>query len=128
MNSRILTPYGLPVYLEHRQNLSLLNSLPPDTVDWSLLCPATMTPESSDIKVPTTSTHSKLTAKATTPPSWQDSWVSYVPLIGKTVVCAMNVSRYTTTLEQNAELIAEDLETYASKLSGMTVGVIDGAK
>jgi hypothetical protein len=32
------------------------------------------------------------------------------------------------SLEQNAEFIASDLETYESQWSGMTVGVIDGSK
>jgi hypothetical protein len=40
----------------------------------------------------------------------------------------MNARRYVTTLEQNAEFIASDLERHESRWSGMTVGVIDGAK
>ena len=87
-----------------------------------------MTPESSDINVPTKLLHGKLIANAATPPSWQDSWIKYIPLIGKTLLGAMNASRYETTLEQNAEFIASDLESYESRWSGMTVGVIDGSK
>lgn len=40
----------------------------------------------------------------------------------------MNARRYETTLEQNADFIASDLESYESRWSGMTVGVIDGSK
>jgi len=87
-----------------------------------------MTPESSDINVPTKTLRGKLIANAGTPPSWQDSWIEYIPLIGKTLLCAMNAGRYETTLEQNAEFIANDLESYESRWSGMTVGVIDGSK
>ena len=87
-----------------------------------------MTPESSDISVPTKSVRGKLIANATTPPSWQDSWIKYVPLLGKVLLCAMNAARYETSLEQNAEFIASDLETYESRWSGVTVGVIDGSK
>lgn len=93
-----------------------------------MLCPSTMTPESSDINVPTKTLHGKLIANAATPPSWQDSWIKYIPLIGKTLLCAMNARRYETTLEQNAEFIASDLESYESRWSGMTVGVIDGSR
>jgi hypothetical protein len=93
-----------------------------------MLCPSTMTPESSDINVPTKTLHGKLIVNAATPPLWQDSWIKYIPLIGKTLVCAMNARRYETTLEQNAEFIASDLESYESRWSGMTVGVIDGSK
>jgi len=43
---------------------------------------------------------------------WQNAWMT----------------RYETTLDQNAELIASDLETYESQWSGMTVGIIDRSK
>lgn len=87
-----------------------------------------MKPESSDIKVPTATSHGRLIGNATTPPLWQDSWIKHIPLIGRTLLCAMNASLYVTTLEQNAEFIASDLESYESRWSGMTVGVIDGTK
>lgn len=87
-----------------------------------------MTPESSDIDVPTKTLHGRLIANAESPPLWQDSWIKYIPLIGTTLLCAMNAGRYETTLEQNAEFIASDLESYESRWSGMTVGVIDGSK
>lgn len=43
-------------------------------------------------------------------------------------MCAMNAPRYVTTLEQNAELIASDLESHESRWSETTVGIIDGSK
>lgn len=118
----------MPVYLEHRQNYSLLQSLPANAVDWSMLCPVDMTPESSDFSVPTKSAHARLTANAGTPPMWNDSWMRHIPLIGKTIVVGMNFSRYVTTLEQNADFIASDLETYESRWSMRTVGVIDASR
>ncbi|KAF2718714.1 NAD(P)-binding protein [Polychaeton citri CBS 116435] len=118
----------VPIFLEHRQNLHLLKSLPPGTVDWSMLCPMTMIPESSDLSVPTKTSQGRLIANATTPPSWQDSWVSSIPLIGKTIAIAMNASRYETTLEDNAELIASDLESHDSPWIGKTVGIITASK
>ena len=118
---------SIPIYLEHRHNLRLLKSLPPDALDWSVLCPSTMTPESPDINVPAKSSRGRLIANAATPPQWRDSWIKYIPLIGKTIVCAMNAGRYESTLEQNAEFIADDLETDDSRWSGTTVGVIDGS-
>ncbi|KAF1852048.1 NAD(P)-binding protein [Cucurbitaria berberidis CBS 394.84] len=118
----------LPIYLEHRQNLRLLQSLPSNTVDWSALCPGTMVPESSHFNVPTTSSRGKLIANAASPPSWKDSWIKHIPLIGMTLLSGMNMGRYETSLEQNAEFIASDLETYESQWSGTTVGIIDGSK
>lgn len=128
-------PGSIPIYLEHRQNLQLLKSLPPDTLDWSLLCPSVMTPEFAEIKVPATtatsaatSSHARLLANAASPPAWRDSWVKHIPLIGKFVLCTINAARYETTLEQNADFIAADLESYESRWSGTTVGVIDPSK
>ncbi len=87
-----------------------------------------MTPESPDINVPTESSRGRLIANTATPPQWRDSWIKYIPLIGKTIVCVMNAGRYESTLEQNAEFIADDLETEDSRWSGTTVGVIDGSR
>lgn len=120
----------MPVYLTHRQNLALLKSLPSGSVDWSLLCPTDLVPESTDLSVPTkASERQKLVANRTTPPMWKSSWLSYIPIIGKSLVIAMNFSRYETTLEQNAEFIANDLEDgHQSQFIGSTVGVIDPAR
>lgn len=119
---------SFPIFLEHRQNLELLRALPPDTVDWSLLCPMNMTAESSDLSVPTKSSRARLTANAASPPLWRESWLSYIPLIGRALVFAMNAGRYETTLEQNAEFIANDLEDNESRWIGTTVGIVDGSK
>ncbi len=88
-----------------------------------------MTPESSDFSVPAKpSSHGKLVANATTPPAWRDSWIKHIPLIGRVLLAAWNASRFDTTLEQNADFIATDLETYESRYIGAPVGVIDASK
>ena len=87
-----------------------------------------MVPESTDFSVPTQSSHARLTAKAGAPPLWQESWLKHIPLIGKSLVTAMNANRYNTTLEQNADFIAADLETRNSQWIGTQVGVIDASK
>ncbi|KAI5239197.1 NAD(P)-binding protein [Aureobasidium subglaciale] len=118
----------VPIFLEHRQNIERLRALPPGSVNWSLLCPSTMTSENLEISMPVTSMYGKLTANATTPPLWTDSWLKYIPFLGRIILAAMNAPRYDTTLEQNAEFIASDLEDQDSRWSGVTVGVIDAAK
>jgi hypothetical protein len=123
-----LTSYSIPIYLAHRKNMALLRALPPNTVDWSMLCPSNMTPESSDFSVPTRSAHARLTASAGTPPLWQDSWLKHIPLIGKSLVTAMNAGRYDTTLEQCADFMADDLETLESPYIGAAVGIIDASR
>ncbi|KAK7179914.1 hypothetical protein DPSP01_004177 [Paraphaeosphaeria sporulosa] len=118
----------VPILLDHCRNLALLKSLPPNTLDWSMLCPSNMDPESSDFSVPTKSSHAKLTSSAQTPPLWRDSWLKHIPLIGKIIVIVMNITRYGTTLEQNADFIATDLETLDSPYIGTQVGIIDASK
>ena len=93
-----------------------------------MLCPSTMTPESQEVTVPTKTSRGRLIGNAATPPLWKDSWIKYIPLIGRPLLCAVNAGRYETTLEQNADFIASDLESYESRWSGTTVGVIDGSK
>jgi hypothetical protein len=86
-----------------------------------------MVPEfqSSEFTVPTASTNAKLVAKAGIPPDWHYSWLDHIPLIGKTLACGLNALRYKTTLEQNADFIAEDLEVLESQWSLTAVGIID---
>lgn len=78
--------------------------------------------------VPMISSHARLIANAMMPPLWKDSSVKYIPFLGKILSCAMNASRYEATLEQSADFIASDLESYESPWSGKTVGIIDGSK
>jgi hypothetical protein len=124
----VLTQRSFPIFLEHRQNFQLLKALPPNTVDWSMLCPNWMIPESPDVSLPGTAPKDALIASAGMPPQWQNSWMRHIPLIGKTIVSGMNASRYKTTLEQNAEFIASDLSNENSEWKGQAVGVITRSK
>jgi hypothetical protein len=124
----MLTHRSFPIFLEHRQNFQLLKGLPPNTADWSMLCPNWMIPESPNVSLPGTAPKDGLVASAGTPPQWQDSWMKHIPLIGKTIVSGMNASRYKTTLEQNAEFIACDLSNEHSEWKGQAVGVITRSK
>ncbi|RMY82657.1 hypothetical protein D0862_11939 [Hortaea werneckii] len=119
----------IPLYVAHRQNLRLIKTSSPSTlIDWSMLCPMTMKAKSSDLTSPTKTRQGKLTANATTPPLWHNSRLRLIPFLGKTLTVARNANRYETTLEQNADFIAADLESFESKWSGCAVGVIDPSK
>lgn len=91
-----------------------------------------MVPEFPNITFPPFIPSEALVASAGTPPRWQDSWLKHIPLIGRTIVSGMNAGRYKTTLEQNAELIARDLEVGEgggeSEWVGEAVGVIGAEK
>ncbi|KAH3963997.1 hypothetical protein HBH70_230070 [Parastagonospora nodorum] len=119
--TKIMMSSYVPIFLEHRENYNLLRSLPSDSIEWSMFCPNTMVPESAS---PTTTVQSKLVASADVPPLWKDSWIKHIPLIGRTLVCAINAMRYRTTLEQSAEFIAADLESHESPWVGRRVGTI----
>ncbi|KAI6913520.1 NAD(P)-binding protein [Hortaea werneckii] len=125
---KLISSY-IPLYVAHRQNLRLIKTSPPNTlIDWSMLCPMTMKAKSSDLSSPTKTKQGKLTANATTPPLWHNSRLRLIPLLGKALTVARNATRYETTLEQNVDFIAADLESFESKWSGCTVGVIDPSK
>ena len=97
-----------------------------------MLRPNWMVPEFPNITFPPFIPSEALVASAGTPPRWQDSWLKHIPLIGRTIVSGMNAGRYKTTLEQNAEFIARDLEVGEgggeSEWVGEAVGVIGAEK
>ncbi|KAK6432854.1 hypothetical protein LTR95_010977 [Oleoguttula sp. CCFEE 5521] len=119
---------SLPIFREHVGNLALLKSIPSGTVEWSMLCPMTMVPETENVAFPLKSSRGKLVAIRDIPPNFNNSVLKYIPLIGGTLHLMTNASRYETSLEQNADLIAEDLETRESKFIGAAVGIIDPAR
>ncbi|KAK9320212.1 hypothetical protein V1517DRAFT_375825 [Lipomyces orientalis] len=116
----------LPVYREHRPNFALLKAIPTDVIRWSILCPSVMNPRSSEFVVPVKGTK-KLIMSATIPPHWKDSWMRRIPLVGPFLVLGKNVSQYTTDLEDNAEVIANDLENGDDEWVGKKVGVWQSA-
>jgi len=93
-----------------------------------MLCPNWMVPENPEVALPGFVPSEGLVASAGSPPRWRDSWLRHVPLIGRTLVSAINAGRYQTTLEQNAEFIAGDLEDGDGEWVGRAVGVIGAGK
>ena len=116
---------SLPMFREHRVDFVLLEAVPTTELRWSMLCPAQMNPASSEFVVPTKATPGALTAQATTPPGLKDSWMKSVPIAGNFFHIGSQASRYTTTLEDNAEFIAYDLEMNGDEWVGKKVGVIN---
>lgn len=84
-----------------------------------------MVPESES---PTTTKLPKLVASAEFPAQWRESWLSYIPFIGRPVVAIMNAMRSTVTLEQSADFMAADLEAVESPWIGKRVGTIDASR
>ena len=134
--------YSIPIFLEHRQDYALFQTLPKSTtgassINWSMLCPGFMVPESPSISAPisskasvATSSRQRLLASATSPPAWiPHPWLEYIPFLGRMTSCGLNAGRYETSLEQAADFIAQDLEKGdKSEYVCKTVGIIDPSK
>ena len=113
------------VFHEHGPNFKVLQEVPQETLRWSMLCPSQMIPASSDFGVPTATARARLVAQANTPPGWTDRWVKHLPLLGTLLQIAMGAGSYRTSLEDNAEFIANDLALRSDEWLGQKVGVIE---
>ncbi|KAK9365626.1 hypothetical protein V1509DRAFT_371610 [Lipomyces kononenkoae] len=119
----------VPVFREHLKDLALLNTIPSTVIRWSILCPSYMNPRSTEFVVPVKDAPSGgLTATATVPPHWKDFWFRRIPFVGSFFGVLANASRYTTTLEDNAAFIANDLAKGSDEFVGKKVGVWDPAQ
>ncbi|KAK9384281.1 hypothetical protein V1515DRAFT_624485 [Lipomyces mesembrius] len=88
-----------------------------------------MNPRSTELIVPVKGgTSAGLAASATVPPHWKDFWFRRVPALGPLLVVLANASQYTTTLEDNAEFIANDLAVNSDDWVCKKVGVWDAAQ
>ncbi|KAK9482004.1 hypothetical protein V1527DRAFT_55061 [Lipomyces starkeyi] len=119
----------LPIFREHLQDLALLSTIPSTVIRWSILCPSYMNPRSTELVVPVKSaTSGGLVASATVPPHWKDFWFRRLPVVGPFFVVLANASKYTTTLEDNADFIANDLAVDSDEWVCKRVGVWDPAR
>jgi hypothetical protein len=100
---------SIRVFAEHRGTLSKLQSLPKESVLWSVLCPATMTPRGEPTyPVIAGASVDNLLVSADTPPEWSNKLL-WMPVIGGYLNVLSQASGYNTSLEDNADLIASDL-------------------
>ncbi|PYH89724.1 hypothetical protein BO71DRAFT_453240 [Aspergillus ellipticus CBS 707.79] len=102
---------GVKFFPEHRGTWAKLQSLPPNSMLWSILCPGEMRPL-SPVTYPLASAASaeNIVAQASTPPAWTGRFHQVVG--------------YATKLEHCADFIAGDLaEGAGSQWVGRKVGV-----
>ncbi len=68
--------------------------------------------------------HHNLMLQARSPPGWQYTWASYIPLVGQYLNVFVNIALYTTKLEDVADVLAEDLVMgHESQFVGEFVGM-----
>lgn len=108
----------------HKETEQVIRAIPTTELEWTLLCVAFMTPESKEIALLQAPKQHNLILQTWNPPEWQDSWLRYVPFIGLYLNMFVNISPYTTRLENVADMIAEDFaKTESSEFVGALVGM-----
>jgi hypothetical protein len=102
----------------------VLEAIPLSQLRWSLLCVAGMKPAAATIApLPAPRAH-HLIAKAETVAGWEDYWVRKLPRVGTWANLMLHVLHgYTTSLEDVADFLAEDLESESQQWVGNKVGI-----
>jgi hypothetical protein len=120
---------SIPVGREHIQTLKMLQSKPVDLIKWSILCPSGMKPAvaTPDLKILDGPRKRDFVVKADVPSVWNGSWWRNVPVLGRYVEVMKSLMGNMTTLEENADFLAEDLEGGDQKWEFRRVGVVDMA-
>ncbi|KAJ5102688.1 hypothetical protein N7532_003217 [Penicillium argentinense] len=97
------------MFPEHRSTWAKLKALPPSSMEWSILCPSMMTPRSKDSYPLASGSSSKnIVVSAGAPPQWSPRFFS-MPLVGGWLNVISQIGAFNTTLEDNADFIAQDL-------------------
>ena len=108
--------------------VSVLDATPLSDLRWSLLCVAIMKPVYPTIEPLAQPRTHGLLVKAGSPPGWEDHWVRDIPLVGPYLNLIVEISNYTTKLEDVADLVAEDLESDGPEWVGKRVGMKERRK
>ncbi|KAJ9148543.1 hypothetical protein NKR23_g4968 [Pleurostoma richardsiae] len=98
------------LFPEHRITWAKLNALPRSKLIWSILCPGVMQPRSkTTYPFDTSASEENLLAAAGIAPEWSAAFLC-TPLVGGYLNIMAQAAAYGTTLEDNADFIAKDLE------------------
>ncbi|KAJ5647043.1 hypothetical protein N7490_003415 [Penicillium lividum] len=99
----------LRMYPQHRHTWEKLQALPPSGIQWSVLCPGVMYPLSErTYPLANEASAKNLSVASTSPPEWSSKLLA-TPLVGGYLNVLSQVSSYKTSLEDNADFIAQDL-------------------
>ena len=111
----------MPLFREHVSTWKKLSALPSAAISWSILCPGLMKPAEQMISTTESSTDNILVS-ASFPPEWTAQYLS-IPLIGGYLNILSQISSYTTSYEDNAEFITDDLSSGESNWVLQRVGL-----
>jgi hypothetical protein len=117
---------------QHEATRNIVEAVPLSDLCWSLLAIAMMHPSNpkqglfEPLDAPK---HHDLLVKATSPPSWEKTWLGSVPVIGPYLnVYYVGAVLYRTKYEAVADFLAEDLETVSEEWIGKKVGLKEKRK
>lgn len=119
-------------YAQHDATREVVESVPLSDLRWSLICVALMKDGDTSkaaFELLDAPKHHNLVLKATSPPAWENTWLMWIPLIGMFLnLWVVILTQYTTTYEDVADFLAEDLESGSEEWIGMRVGYKDKKK
>lgn len=102
--------FSLPVFAEHGVNYRKLLKVPKSDLVWSMLCPATMLPLGDPTYPNPKGSADNLLVSAKTPAGWTRQFWD-VPIIGGYLNMMSQAGGYVVKLEDEADLMAKDLES-----------------
>ena len=114
----------MPMFPEHRENLTLIQKQEEENIAWSLFCANQMSPKHNEVRIPAPDNCSaaNVIARADSPPEWRDT-LKWVPLIGPYLNVFALAGGYATTLEDPLDFIAADFKKgLQSEFIGKRVG------
>ncbi|TVY80680.1 hypothetical protein LSUE1_G008225 [Lachnellula suecica] len=127
-----LAPFKSLTMAQHEATRQVIEPISLTELRWSLLCVSRMTPldpKQGIFELLDTPRPHNLLLGANTLPSWIDSWVNSIPVIGKYInIWVVILSQYYTTLESPADFLAEDLEKGSGEFVGKFVGMKEKPK
>lgn len=121
---RLIGDY-MPMFPEHRDNLSLIRKQDEGDIAWSLFCANQMSPKYKEIQTPPPNDCSaaNVVASADSPPEWRAT-LKWVPLLGPYLNTFGVAGGYATSLEDPMDFIAADFEKgLQSEFVGKRVGL-----
>jgi hypothetical protein len=110
----------------HAATRDVVEAIPISNLRWSLVCVALMfpaNPKQGTFELLDAPRHHNLILKATSPPGWENTWLTKIPVIGYYLnLWVVVLFSFSTIYEDVADMMAADLESGSKEWIGMKVG------
>ena len=116
----------------HAATRDVVEAVPLSDLRWSIICVAMMFAANSKqgkFELLDAPCHHNLLLKATSPPAWENTWLTKIPVIGFYLnLWILVFFSFDTIYEDVADMLAADLESGSKEWIGMKVGMHDKRK